>query len=135
MQRRRLAVASSGRVPRNPYGGVSARARVASRRDRLLAAGLELFGTQGYLCTTIDQVCAEAGLTKRYFYESFRSCEELLGALLRSLWVEAAQRGMAAVEAAQDGAEAPVTQGGRAGGGYYTRGIPRGPGGVAGWIA
>jgi len=80
-------MASSGRVPRNPYGGKSARARVASRRHRLLAAGLELFGTQGYLRTTIDQVCAEAGLTKRYFYESFQSCEELLGALLRSLWV------------------------------------------------
>ncbi len=119
-------MASSGRVPRNPYGGVSARARVASRRDRLLAAGLELFGTQGYLCTTIDQVCAEAGLTKRYFYESFRSCEELLGALLRSLWVEAAQRGMAAVEAAQDGPESRIRQGIGAVVDYYTGDIRRG---------
>src|SRR5690348_15017019 len=96
---------SSARVPRNPYCGVSAGARVAARRSRLLAAGLELFGTQGYLPTTIDQVCTEAGLTKRYFYESFRSCEDLLGVLVRSLWVEAAQRGMAAVEAAQGAPE------------------------------
>jgi AcrR family transcriptional regulator len=119
-------MASSGRVPRNSYGGVSARARVAARRDHLLAAGLELFGTQGYLHTTIDQVCAEAGLTKRYFYESFRSCEDLLGALARSLWVEAAQRGMEAVEAAPAGPYAQVRQGIGAVVDYYTGDLRRG---------
>jgi AcrR family transcriptional regulator len=119
-------VASSGRVPRNPYGGVSARARVAARRDRLLAAGLELFGTQGYLHTTIDQVCAEAGLTKRYFYESFRSCEDLLGALVRSLWVEAAQRGMTAVETEPAGVDAQIRQGIGAVVDYYTGDLRRG---------
>src|SRR5499425_2507773 len=117
---------SSGRVPRNPYGGVSARERVASRRDRLLAAGLELFGTQGYLRTTIDQVCAEAGLTKRYFYEGFRSCEDLFSALLDTLWVEAAQRGMAAVEAAQGGPETRIRQGIGAVVDYYTGDVRRG---------
>lgn len=119
-------MASSGRVPRHPYGGVSARARVASRRDRLLAAGLELFGTQGYLRTTIDQVCAEAGLTKRYFYESSCSCEDLLGGLVRSMWVEAAQRGMAALEAAQRGPESRIRQGIGAVVGYYTGDTRRG---------
>jgi len=99
---------------------------VASRRERLLAAGLELFGTRGFLRTTIDQVCAEAGLTKRYFYESFRSCEDLLGALMRSLWVEAAQRGMAAVEAAQGGPESRIRQGIGAVVGYYTGDVRRG---------
>jgi len=105
---------------------VSAGARVAARRSRLLAAGLELFGTQGYLRTTIDQVCAEAGLTKRYFYESFRSCEDLLGALVRSLWVEAAQRGIAAVEAARGGPEARIRQGIGAVVEYYTGDVRRG---------
>ena len=119
-------MASSGRALRNPYGGVSAGARVAARRSRLLAAGLELFGTQGYLRTTIDQVCAEAGLTKRYFYESFRSCEDLLGALVRSLWVEAAQRGIAAVEAARGGPEARIRQGIGAVVDYYTGDVRRG---------
>ncbi len=119
-------MASSARLPRSPYGGVSAGARVASRRDRLLAAGLELFGTQGYLRTTIDQVCAQAGLTKRYFYESFRSCEDLLGALVRSLWVEAAQRGMAAVAAAQGGPESRIRQGIGAVVSYYTGDVRRG---------
>ena len=117
-------MAGSGRVPRNPYGGVSAQTRVAARRARLLAAGLELFGTRGCLRTTIDQVCVEAGLTKRYFYESFRSCEDLLGALVRSLWVEAAQRGMTAVEMAPAGLDAQIRQGIGAVVDYYT-GDPR----------
>ena len=34
--------------------GMSARTRVAARRDRLLVAGLELFVIQGYLHATID---------------------------------------------------------------------------------
>jgi AcrR family transcriptional regulator len=103
---------------------VSAEARVAARRARLLAAGLQLFGTQGYLHTTIDQVCAEAGLTKRYFYESFRSCEDLLGVLVRSLWVEAAQRGMTAVATAPAGLDAQIRRGIGAVVDYYT-GDPR----------
>jgi AcrR family transcriptional regulator len=118
-------VASSRCVPRNAYGGVTAQARVAARRDRLLTAGLQLFGTQGYPRTTIDQVCAEAGLTKRYFYESFRSCEDLMGALVRSLWVEAARHGMAAV-AVPGGARARVRQGIGAVVDYYTADTRRG---------
>jgi AcrR family transcriptional regulator len=113
-------------APRNPYGGVSAEERVAARRDRLLEAGLELFGTQGYLRATIDQVCAEAGLTKRYFYESFRSCEDLLGVLVHALWAEAARHGMAAAEAADGGPRTRIRQGIGAVVGYFTGDVRRG---------
>lgn len=58
-------------MPVRPYGGVSAADRVADRRTRLLDAGLELFGTRGYSATGVKDVCREAGLTDRYFYESF----------------------------------------------------------------
>lgn len=58
-------------MPVRPYGGVSAVDRVAGRRARLLDAGLELFGTRGYSATGVKDVCREAGLTDRYFYESF----------------------------------------------------------------
>jgi AcrR family transcriptional regulator len=54
------------------YGGVSAEERVAARRARLLEAGLECFGTQGFAATGVKDVCRTAGLTDRYFYESFR---------------------------------------------------------------
>lgn len=67
--------------PRRPYGGVSAEDRCAERRRRLLDAGLELFGTKGIAATTIADVCEEAGLTKRYFYESFATIDDLAGAV------------------------------------------------------
>ena len=66
---------------RRPYGGVSADDRLAERRRRLLDAGLELIGTQGIAATTIADVCEQAGLTKRYFYESFATIAELAGAV------------------------------------------------------
>jgi AcrR family transcriptional regulator len=60
-----------------PYRGVSASERIAARRQRLIEAGLELFGTRGIAAVGVGDVCAEAGLTKRYFYESFPSMEAL----------------------------------------------------------
>lgn len=63
------------------YGGKAAEARSHERRERLIAAGVELFGTQGYSTTTVRHVCTEAGLTERYFYESFENREELFVAV------------------------------------------------------
>lgn len=68
-----------------PYGGQRAEDRVAERRARLVEAGIESFGTRGYHGTTVRGVCAAAGLTDRYFYESFDSLEALLGAVYRTL--------------------------------------------------
>src|ERR1700694_5912133 len=68
-------------LARRPYGRVSAEDRSAERRRRLLDAGLELFGTKGIAATTIADVCGEAGLTKRYFYESFATIEDLADAV------------------------------------------------------
>ncbi|HUA94258.1 MAG TPA: TetR/AcrR family transcriptional regulator [Acidimicrobiales bacterium] len=67
-------------APRPPrrYSGLTTVERRAQRRERLLEAGLELFGTQGYAGTSIRAVCAAAGLNPRYFYESFTSREDLL---------------------------------------------------------
>jgi len=67
------------------YGGVSAAQRVAARHERLLDAGLELFGTQGFSATGVKDVCREAGLTDRYFYESFRDSRELFLAVFDRL--------------------------------------------------
>lgn len=68
--------------PTRAYRGVPAEERVAQRRSLLLAAGLELFGTRGIAATRVDDLCAEAGLTKRYFYESFASLDELIEAVV-----------------------------------------------------
>jgi AcrR family transcriptional regulator len=63
------------------YGGKTTAERVAERRERLLDAGLELFGTEGFANVTIEALCAAAGLNPRYFYEQFAGREELLGAV------------------------------------------------------
>jgi AcrR family transcriptional regulator len=63
------------------YGGKTTSERQAERRERLLDAGLELFGTQGFAAVTIEALCAAAGLNPRYFYEQFPGREELLGAV------------------------------------------------------
>lgn len=61
-----------------PYGGETAAERRERRREQLLAAGLELFGTLGYRHTTVRGLCKQAGVTDRYFYEQFANLEELL---------------------------------------------------------
>ena len=71
-------MAAPGRV----YGGVSAADRLTERRTRFLAAGLELIGTRGVADVTIGQICAEAGLAKRYFYELFDSLDAFVDALM-----------------------------------------------------
>lgn len=67
------------------YRGRSAEQRTAERRKQLIEAGLELFGTRGVAATRVDDICAEAGLTKRYFYENFSSLDELLLAVVEDV--------------------------------------------------
>ena len=67
--------------PTRPYGGVSAEQRVADRRERLLEAALEEFGRRGVAATGVKDICRRAGLTDRYFYESFRDGGELFTAV------------------------------------------------------
>src|SRR5699024_1878814 len=49
-----------------------------ARRERIIAAGLELFGTDGYRAATVGAVCETAGLNKRYFNDSFATLEDPL---------------------------------------------------------
>jgi AcrR family transcriptional regulator len=72
---------SSDGTALRPYRGVSATDRRDRRRQRLIDAGLELFGTRGIAAVGIVDVCAEAGLTKRYFYENFASIDTLADAV------------------------------------------------------
>ncbi|GAA3585998.1 TetR/AcrR family transcriptional regulator [Amycolatopsis ultiminotia] len=60
------------------YGGVSPERRRAERRERLLAAALELFTEKGFRRTRITQLCSRAGVSTRNFYEEFGGLEEVL---------------------------------------------------------
>jgi AcrR family transcriptional regulator len=61
-----------------PYRGVSHDERRAQRRSQLIAAAIEVYGERGYRQATVKAVCEAAGLTERYFYESFANSEDLL---------------------------------------------------------
>jgi AcrR family transcriptional regulator len=60
------------------YRGRSPEQRVAERRGRLLAAGLDLWSELGWSGVSVRGVCARSGLTDRYFYESFDDRDALL---------------------------------------------------------
>jgi AcrR family transcriptional regulator len=66
------------RTPARHYRGISPDERRAQRRARLVAAALAVYGERGYRQATVKAVCEAAGLTERYFYESFANSEDLL---------------------------------------------------------
>jgi AcrR family transcriptional regulator len=88
--------------------------RQAERRERLMEAGLELFGTAGYARTSIRAVSAAASLNSRYFYESFTSREDLLYAVYQRIVTDIFTRAAEAV-AREHALEAQARAGLRAG--------------------
>ncbi|MEU8797454.1 TetR/AcrR family transcriptional regulator [Spirillospora sp. NPDC048819] len=67
------------------YSGVAPAERARRRHEAVLAAALELFGTDGYAPTSVKKICKEAGLTERYFYASFRDRHDCLVQLYTEL--------------------------------------------------
>lgn len=53
-----------------------------SARDRLIEAALGAIRTQGYEATTVDKLCATAGVTKGAFFHHFKSKEALAHATI-----------------------------------------------------
>jgi AcrR family transcriptional regulator len=83
-----------------PYRGVDAGRRLAERRGRLLTAGLDLLGAQqDTSALTVRAVCGRAGLTPRYFYESFSDRDGFVGAVFDSVVADLAATTQAAVAA------------------------------------
>jgi AcrR family transcriptional regulator len=65
-------------VSSRPYRGLSPEQRRTDRHRRLIEAAVAVYGERGYRQATVKAVCEAAGLTERYFYESFANSEELL---------------------------------------------------------
>jgi AcrR family transcriptional regulator len=95
------------------YGGIPADERRAERRLRLLDAGLEVLGTEGWQATTVRAICKQARLNARYFYESFSGLDELLVAVFDRIVADAVEAVLAALsqapQTAQDQARAAVS--------------------------
>ncbi|MCK2238992.1 MULTISPECIES: TetR/AcrR family transcriptional regulator [unclassified Crossiella] len=60
------------------YGGRSRREREADRRERIVTAAVRLFAAREYDAVTVAEVCAQAKVAKRYFYDYFTDRQELL---------------------------------------------------------
>jgi AcrR family transcriptional regulator len=84
------------------YGGVPAEERRAQRRAALVAAGVDILGTQGHGRLTVGGLCARAGLNERYFYESFATAEDVLIAVFDEVMAELTAAIVAAVAGAPD---------------------------------
>ncbi len=84
-----------------PYRGVEAAERLAARRNQLLAAGLDLLGApeEDLPELTVRSVCLRAGLSARYFYESFSDKDEFVERVYDRVIAELAATTQAAVAA------------------------------------
>jgi AcrR family transcriptional regulator len=72
------------------------------RRDNLVAAGVQLLGGADGPALTVRAVCREAGLTERYFYESFSDRDEFV----RAVYDDVCTRAMATLVSAKTPREA-----------------------------
>ena len=96
------------------YRGLDASERLLDRRARLVEAGFDLFGTKGHHAVSIRQLCRQAGLTERHFYESFADKRELLSAVYEDVFTTVRDATFSAV------ARAPGTLEGQARAGLRT---------------
>jgi len=66
---------------RGRWSGVPLQDRQTLRRDELIAAGVDVLGGAGGGALTVRGVCRAAGLTERYFYESFGDRDDFVRAV------------------------------------------------------
>ncbi|MGE2735940.1 TetR/AcrR family transcriptional regulator [Mycolicibacterium vaccae] len=78
------------------WRGTSPEERSGDRRDRLIAACLQLVGAEGTAALAVRAVCRQANVSHRYFYEHFPDAD----ALLVATYERAVQELLAAVTAA-----------------------------------
>ncbi|SIR76165.1 TetR/AcrR family transcriptional regulator [Williamsia sterculiae] len=77
--------AGGGAATQRAYGGMPLDDRRELRREQFIEAGLQVFGTTGYAHSSVSQLCAAAGLSRRQFYEQFADREALLLAVYETI--------------------------------------------------
>ncbi|HKY57016.1 MAG TPA: TetR/AcrR family transcriptional regulator [Aeromicrobium sp.] len=89
-------------VTERSYRGKSGGERAAERRARLIDATIAVLSASGEAHATMTAVCAAAGLTERYFYESFSGLDDAKLAALDSVCQEILTLATAKVEETVD---------------------------------
>ncbi len=87
-------------VTRRTYGGQTADERSAQRAGDMIAAAFALVAEHGWRDLSIESVCREAKLNKRYFYETFRGLDTLIAAVVNQLADDAIAITLAALDPA-----------------------------------
>lgn len=87
---------------RRRWTGLSPESRLALRRETLIAAGVQLLGSEAGPGLTVRAVCQAAELTERYFYESFTDRDEFV----RAVYDDVCARAMSALTSAASPREA-----------------------------
>jgi AcrR family transcriptional regulator len=72
--------------------------RSEETRTKIIEAAIKLFSGRGFNASSVDDICAEAGISKGAFYHHFESKRALFLALLDS-WLHAVDK---AIEASKD---------------------------------
>jgi AcrR family transcriptional regulator len=90
---------------RRAYGGRSAEEREEERRRKLLDAGLELIGNRGWAETSVRGVYQHAGVSPRFFYESFDNLDALAVAVFDEIVDDVTGRVITAIDDAGDDPE------------------------------
>ena len=72
--------------------------RSEETRAKILHSAVKLFSTRGFAAASVDEICAEAGISKGAFYHHFESKQALFLALLDS-WLKAID---STIEASKD---------------------------------
>lgn len=93
---------ASSETTKRKWKGVEPEDRAAARRAQLIEACTDLMGTVGVAEISMRGVCREAGLTERYFYESFSNLDELLLTALETVVLGARDHILAAVATAPE---------------------------------
>jgi len=88
------------------YAGKSLTERRRERRAKFVEAGVTVFGREGFRAATVKGLCRQAGLTERYFYESFANSEALFAEVYSVLMTDLKDNVVAALDAAPPEPEA-----------------------------
>ena len=93
------------------FKGLSLTERKQARREKLIQAGIEAYGRQGFFAVTVKDICNEAKLTERYFYESFKKSDELFQTIFLTLIDQLEQNVMQAIMQASPVPEKMIASG------------------------
>jgi AcrR family transcriptional regulator len=88
------------------YRGRTGDERTAARVTALVDAAFALVAEQGWRQLSIDAICRQAGLNKRYFYESFADLDAVIAAVTTRLADDAIRVTLAALDPAAPSEEA-----------------------------